>query len=83
MKISKNVLFKLTELLAADLQLAALFLFQFFVLIPYAERRCCTATRRITFFSMTLIFANVPRNFALITYLCHSKLALTALTVQA
>lgn len=45
----------LTELLAADLQLAVLFLFQFFVFIPYAVRRCCTATKRITFFSMTFI----------------------------
>lgn len=38
----------LTELL---LQLAALFLLQFFILIPYAARSCCTAASRITFFS--------------------------------
>lgn len=50
------VFFKLTEvLLAVVLQLAALFLFQFFVLMPCAARSCCTATKRMTFLSITFI----------------------------
>lgn len=43
----------LTELF---LQLAALLLLQFLILIPYAARRCCTAASRITFFSATFMF---------------------------